>query len=647
MATIRTAIQLYDGVSGPLRSMEKALDICVESFENMKNASSSGIDTSKIQQARFELLKAGGQLETIENNIKNNAEKQKKWNNETKNGSAAVSDLMSKIGSLTAAIGSMAGIKKVLDLSDAMTQTTARLNLMNDGLQTTEQLQQMIFDAAQRSRGSYQATADLVSKIGITAKDAFGSNEELVAFAEQLNKQFVIAGASQEGMAAATLQLTQALGSGVLRGEELNSVFEQAPTIIQTIADYMGVPIGQIRNLAQEGQLSADIVKNALLSAADETNAKFENMPYTFSQVWTNIQNILLQAFQPILQIIGSGAQWIADNWSMLEPIFWGLAAAIGVLAAAFAIWKLVTIAQTIAQWALNSALLANPITWIIIIIAAIVGAIVIWINKMGGLKAAWLIVCNALLTAWDWVKIGFFTGVYWVINLWEKLQLAFKTVVTNILNFMGDLKTKVLVILQNMVNGAIGIINKFINVLNKIPGVSIDAIAEVTFGTTAQLENEAAKNARNSELQNFRNEIEANAAERDAALNQMKADARNAEAERQTEIKAAQTSVSENNNNNTTDFGNNLDGIYNNTADTAANTAAVADSMDTIEESLEYMLDVAEREAINRFTTAEITIEQNNNNNISSDMDIDGVMEKWNEDFIEILNTAAEGVHE
>ena len=646
MATIRTAIQLYDGFSPALRSMHKAMTTVISSFETLQNSSSNSIDTDSIAQARNELARAEVAFDQIEQEIRQADEQQKKFNQDIRNGGSAADAMFSKVKSLAAGMGVAFSAKKVIELADTMTQTTARLDLMNDGLQTTEELQNKIMASANRSRAAYQTTADAVAKMGVMAGDAFASNDEIIAFTELINKQFTIAGTSAAGIDAAMLQLTQAMASGVLRGEELNSVFEQAPTIIQSIADYLDVPIGNIRAMAQEGQITADIVKNAMFATADETNRKFESMPMTFAQVWTNLQNQLLQTFQPLIQMIGSAAQWISDNWATIEPVLLAVAAAVGVLAVAFGVWKLVTLAQTIAQWALNSALLASPITWIVLAIAAVVGAIVYWINKIGGLKVAWLTVCNAIMTAWDWVKIGFFTGVYWVIGLWEQMQLAFKTVATNIANFMGDMKANVLMILQNMINGAISIINDFISVLNKIPGVSIDAIAEVTFGTTAQMENEAAKSARNSELANYRSELEANAAARDASLNQMKADARQATADRQAEIAAAKVANAVDDS--ATTLGNSLDGVYQNTGDTAANTGSMADSMDISGEDLKYLRDIAEKDAINRYTIVDgITVTNNNTNNISSDMDIDGVMEKWNTDFTEVLETAAEGVHE
>ena len=646
MATIKTTLRMYDSVSPVMGSMIKVMNTTISHFEALNRASSDAIDTDSIAQARNELARAEVAFNQIQQEIRRADEQQKKFNQDIRNGGSAADAMFSKIKSMAAGMGVAFSAKKVIELADTMTQTTARLNLMNDGLQTTEELQNKIMASANRSRAAYQTTADAVAKMGVMAGDAFASNDEIIAFTELINKQFTIAGTSAAGIDAAMLQLTQAMASGVLRGEELNSIFEQAPTIIQSIADYLDVPIGNIRAMAQEGQITADIVKNAMFATADETNAKFESMPMTFAQVWTNLQNQLLQTFQPLIQMIGSAAQWISDNWATIEPILLAVAAAVGVLAVAFGVWKLVTLAQTIAQWALNSALLASPITWIVLAIAAVVGAIVYWINKIGGLRVAWLTVCNAIMTAWDWVKIGFFTGVYWVIGLWEQMQLAFKTVATNIANFMGDMKANVLMILQNMINSAISIINDFISVLNKIPGVSIDAIAEVTFGTTAQMENEAAKSARNNELANYRSELEANAAARDASLNQMKADARRATADRQAEIAAVKVANAVDDS--ATTLGNSLDGIYQNTGNTATNTGSMAESMDISGEDLKYLRDIAEREAINRYTIVDgITVTNNNTNNISSDMDIDGVMEKWNTDFTEVLETAAEGVHE
>lgn len=537
--------------------------------------------------------------------------------------------------------------RQILELADSMTTTRARLDLMNDGLQTTAELQDMIMESANRSRAAYSTTADAVSKMGIMAGDVFSSNEELIAFSELINKQFTIAGTSAAGIDAAMLQLTQAMSSGVLRGEELNSVFEQAPTIIQAIADYLGVPIGKIREMAAEGQITSTIVKNAMLASADEINAKFAAMPMTFSQVWTIAKNIALEAFTPVLTLIGQGAQWIYDNWSMIAPVFWGLAAAALGYAVALGI-------QTAATWIANGAaqaffttLLTNPLFWIALAIGVVVAAIYKWVQSVGGLKVAWLICVNAVLTAWDWVKIGFMTGVYFVMNLWNRLQLAFYTAGVNIQNFMGDMKAGVLTILQNMVNGAIDIINGFINTLNKIPGVSIDAIEKVTFGTTAQMENDAAKQARAADLAAYQDQINSQIAERDSALSAMKAEARAATAQREAEIAAAKAeSAAAGNGSAEPDwsaYANTDPGDIGN-VDRVGSVGSIDEDVNIADEDLKFLRDVAEMRYVQNFVTLTPTVAVDAK--ISEKVDVDEVVDKIERRLETEFEAAAEGVY-
>lgn len=537
--------------------------------------------------------------------------------------------------------------KQILNLADGMTTTRARLDLMNDGLQTTAELQDMIMESANRSRAAYSTTADAVAKMGIMAGDAFSSNEELIAFSELINKQFTIAGTSAAGIDAAMLQLTQAMSSGVLRGEELNSVFEQAPTIIQTIADYLGVPIGKIREMAAEGQITSTIVKNAMLASADEINAKFAAMPMTFSQVWTIAKNIALEAFTPVLTLIGQGAQWIYDNWSMIAPVFWGLAAAALGYAVALGI-------QTAATWIANGAaqaffttLLTNPLFWIALAIGVVVAAIYKWVQSVGGLKVAWLICVNAVLTAWDWVKIGFMTGVYFVMNLWNRLQLAFYTAGVNIQNFMGDMKAGVLMILQNMVNGAIDIINGFINLLNKIPGVSIDLIDQMTFGTTAQLENEANKQARAADLAAYQDQINSQIAERDAALDAMKSEARAATAQREAEIAAARAEAAAAGEGSTEPdwaaYANSGTGDIGNVGHVGS-VGSIDEDVNIAEEDLKFLRDVAEMRYVQNFVTLTPTVAVDAK--ISEKVDVDEVVSRIEDRLETEFEAAAEGVY-
>lgn len=559
---------------------------------------------------------------------------------QAEHGANRVKSVWSKMGGVIKSALAAFSVKKIVELADGMTTTRARLDLMNDGLQTTAELQDMIMKSANRSRAAYSTTADAVAKMGIMAGDAFSSNEELIAFSELINKQFTIAGTSAAGIDAAMLQLTQAMSSGVLRGEELNSVFEQAPTIIQTIADYLGVPIGKIREMAAEGQITSTIVKNAMLASADEINAKFAAMPMTFSQVWTIAKNIALEAFTPVLTLIGQGAQWIYDNWSMIAPVFWGLAAA--------------ALSYTAATWIANGAtqaffttLLTSSLFWIALAIGVVVAAIYKWVQSVGGLKVAWLICVNAVLTAWDWVKIGFLTGVYFVMNLWNRLQLAFYTASVNIQNFMGDMKAGVLTILQNMVNGAIDIINGFINTLNKIPGVSIDAIEKVTFGTTAQMENDAAKQARAADLAAYQDQINSQIAERDSALSAMKAEARAATAQREAEIAAAKAESAAAGNGSTepdwSAYANTDPGDIGN-VDRVGSVGSIDEDVNIADEDLKFLRDVAEMRYVQNFVTLTPTVAVDAK--ISEKVDVDEVVDKIERRLETEFEAAAEGVY-
>lgn len=633
MALIKSQLVLVDGMTAPLRSIHRAMNLALNSFESMQTASGRAVDTRSFQTAREELARMGAQLEEVEN--------------QTRRTGGAAESMKSKFMHAAAAVGAALSIKNIIGLADAMTQTEARLNLITGDLEKTAALQDQIMASANRSRASYQSTADAVAKMGIMAKDAFNNTDELVAFTELINKQFTIAGASAAGQEAAMMQLTQAMASGVLRGEELNSIFEQAPTIIQTIADYLGVSVGEIRAMAAEGQITAQVVKDAMLSSADEINAQFSAMPYTFSQVWTMMQNILLEAFGPLIQVIGAGAQWIYENWAAIEPVLVGVATAVAILTAAYLVHTAATWLQVEANRALIISLLSNPILWIAVAIGILVGMIYKWIQSVGGLRNAWNLCTLALIVGWNAVKLAFFVGVYWVMDLVAKLQLCWQKAGVAIANFMGNMKVSVLTILQNMINGAIDLINKFIGLLNKLPGVNIEAIEHVTFAATAAAENEAAKAARAEELANFEAELAAAKAGRDAHIDSLKAELNSSvsalqSANAQMKAEAAANNAAEQ---------MALDGIGQDLSgpggikDSAGSAAA---SLKETTEDLKYMRDLAEQEAINRFTTAEVKIDMSGmTNRIDSDMDLDGVLNTLTEGFAEALEVAAEGVHE
>ncbi|HFG9188325.1 TPA: tape measure protein, partial [Clostridioides difficile] len=300
MATIQTSIRIFDGMTPAFRHMNNAMNIVLSSFEQLQRTSSNAIDANSIRTAREELARAEAGFDRLEQQIRESDNQQRRLNEDINKGASSTDRLVGSAKKLAATYLGIRTLGGLGNLSDQMTSTNARLSMINDGQLSDGGLNKMIFQSAERSRASYLDTAKIVSRIGMNAGKAFSSTKEIVGFAEQLNKKFVIAGASTEEMNSALLQLTQGLGSGVLRGEELNAVFESAPNIIQSIADYLDVDIGKIRGMASEGMLTADIVKNSLLSAAEQTNAEFEKMPYTLGQIFTSVKNNAVMVFGAI-----------------------------------------------------------------------------------------------------------------------------------------------------------------------------------------------------------------------------------------------------------------------------------------------------------------------------------------------------------
>ncbi len=674
----------------------------------------SAMERMDISAANAAYQQLNSIMDSTERNIRDNLTAQEQFNQSVRSGQTAAGGLESSIKRYAAMLVSAATAGKAMNLADQVAQTTARLDLMNYGLDSTEQLQQKIYDSAQRSRGVYQTTADAVGKLGMQARNAFSSNDELIAFAEQINKTFVIAGTSAQGVDSVMLQLTQAMAAGKLQGEELNAVLDNAQPIVQNIADYMGVPAGEIKELASEGAISAEVIKNAMFAAAEETDERFAQMPTTFGQIANSIQNQALMAFQPALQQLSSVTQtegfsaltesitgvirtmasgavqaldmmgqaviFVQENWAWLGPIIAGVAAAVVAYKGVMIAYNIVqaitnglqaisaastalkagadiagaaaTTTATGAQVGLNMALLACPITWIVIVIMAVIAAIVVWINRIGGLKVAWLTCSNFVLTCLDKLKIGFMTAWANIQNGIDNMQYGFEAFKAAVLNTIGNLKVMGLTILQDFINGAIDRVNAFIAAVNSIAGTSIEAVAHVEFATNAAVEEQAKQQKRASELAALKDQNAADKKARQSEINQMELDAAQRAAERQANIAAAKAEKEEKKKKDSAGGGAggytpeapSLGDIAGNTGSTAANTAAMADSMDTIDTDLKYMRDAAEQEIINRFTLAELKVDINNNNTLKTQTDFNEVNRMLGEVTGEILATAAEG---
>lgn len=713
MATIKTAIALYDGVTAPLQAMHKAMNIVLNSFEAMQRASGNSVDVSSIQEAREELARAGAAFDSIEQNIRDAGNQQDRFNRRIRDGTTATDGLWSKLKGIAATVGGLAAAKKIIGISDDLASTRARLNLIVDDGGSVSELEKKIMASAQRSRAAYFDTASAIASLGSNAGAAFANTDEIIAFMEQINKQFTIGGASAQGQSAAMLQLTQAMAAGALRGEELNSILENAPGIARAIESYMGIAESSIKSYAEQGLITAEVVKNAMFAAADETNAKFESMPKTWAQIWTSMQNKALSIFNPILTKINqianseqftkvtdgiinglagiasvatvvldlliSGASLVVDNWSWLSPIILGVATALGVyygaqllangvglisqgihiamagakmiqLAATGALTE-ATAADTAAQYGLNAALYACPLVWIIILIIALVAlfyAAVAAVNHFAGTSvSATGLICGAFMAA-----LAFIGNIF--VALWNLVVDVFVMIynlVATVANFIGnvfndpvaavarlffDLADTVLSVLQALASAIDTIFGS--NLSGSVQGWrdSLGGWVDSTFGKGEEVMEKL--NAEDLHLGRFEYGAafdmgyEFGQGVEDtvgglfdfSAMDSLGADALDAYG-----------------------LGNTLDGIYGNTGDTAGNTAAMSDALDIAEEDLAYMRDIAEREAINRFTTAEIKVEQQNTNYISQDTDLDGIMDAWANDFATKLDVSEEGVHE
>lgn len=540
-------------------------------------------------------------------------------------------------------------INKVTDFLDNISQVRARLDLVNDGLRTTDQFQRMIMNSANKSRESYQATANMVASLNQRAGEAFASNEESVAFVETLNKSFVIDKANQEARASARESLIQAFDSGVLSGQQFNKVFEATPSVIQTISDYMGVSIEQAKKMALEGSITADIIKNAMLGASDDINKIFGEIPATFSELGGMFTDNLLGTFEPVIQLMGQGAVWLADNFDLVISVFYGLASAATTYALGLGIQAAASLAAKIAQDGLNLSLLANPIMWVALGIGVLVGAIYKWVQSVGGVEVAWRIAMNNILIVWEHLKIGFFTGVYWIINLWDKLKIGILSAVMGIQNFIDDMRANVLMILQDMVNKAINIINDFISKLNNIPGVAIETISNVTFGTNEKLRNEAQKSLRDAFVDAHRSRAELASAEREAKLRAMENEISTIAKNRQDDVDRLKAKAIAERDISATKNGNSggLDNTAHGMVEVPSNVARMANSMEASEEELKYLREAAEQEAVNRFTTAEIKVDMGGiTNQVNDERDLDGMVTYLEEKLYEAMVVAAEGGH-
>jgi tape measure domain-containing protein len=702
-----------DNANAELEQLRMQLNQAIQE-QNSLNQAMQNMDVSAANDAYLRLSQTVGNTERY---IRDNVDEQGRFNQEISAGTQQANELTNTIKRAVAAYVSIQSVGKALNISDELVQTTSRLNMMNDGVQTTAELVNMVYAAAQDARGSFSQMADVVARFGNNAKDAFSSSEEVVAFADLIQKQMTIAGASTQEAANAELQLSQALGSGVLRGDELNSIFEQAPNLIQNIADYLDVPIGKIREMAADGELSADVVKAAIFSAADDINSKFNEMPMTWGQMWQSMQNTALIAFQPVLQrlndlanseafqtfiqgaieamatlanillnifeLVGTVGGFIADNWSVISPIIYGVIAALAVYAAYLGIVKGIeiasaaataihsvamsakigvmaaltgqTMAATAAQMGYNGALYACPVVWIIVLIIALIAVI--------------MAVCSAIAKMTGIANSGFGVitgGVNVVIQFFKNLGLTVANIALGIGNAIAALASNMMTAFHNaicsvqswfynLLSTALSVIEGICSALNKLPFVEFDysGISSAADDYAAKA-SEAAGNK--EDYQSISDAFNEGFTTFDAFQDGWASDAFNAGAAWGDGIadKVSNFSLSDvfgqtdipNVGDYTSGFNDAIanSGVGDSIGNIDDNTGKIKDSLDVTEEDLKYLRDIAEQESINRFTTAEVTINQTNNNNVSSDTDLDGFITALDDAMGEAIDEVTNG---
>ena len=695
-----------DNANAELEQLRMQLNQAIQE-QNSLNQAMQNMDVSAANDAYLRLSQTVGNTERY---IRDNVDEQGRFNQEISAGTQQANELTNTIKRAVAAYVSIQSVGKALNISDELVQTTSRLNMMNDGVQTTAELVNMVYAAAQDARGSFSQMADVVARFGNNAKDAFSSSEEVVAFADLIQKQMTIAGASTQEAANAELQLSQALGSGVLRGDELNSIFEQAPNLIQNIADYLDVPIGKIREMAADGELSADVVKAAIFSAADDINSKFNEMPMTWGQMWQSMQNTALIAFQPVLQrlndlanseafqtfiqgaieamatlanillnvfeVAASVGAFIGDNWSTIAPIIYGVIAALGAYLAIMGIVNAITAISaaidatkaaadalaagqtflwTVQQYGLNAALAACPITWIIVLIIALIAII--------------FAVCNAIAKMTGIANSGFGVitgGVNVVIQFFKNLGLTVANIALGIGNAIAALASNMMTAFHNaicnvqswfynLLSTALSVIEGICAALNKLPFVEFDysGISSAADDYAAKA-SEAAGNK--EDYQSISDAFNEGFTTFDAFQDGWASDAFNAGAAWGDGIadKVSNFSLSDvfgqtdipNVGDYTSGFNDAIanSGVGDSIGNIDDNTGKIKDSLDVTEEDLKYLRDIAEQESINRFTTAEVTINQTNNNNVSSDTDLDGFITALDDAMGEAIDEVTNG---
>lgn len=712
MSAVSTAIRVQDQTSSVVQKMNRALMIVINTMEKLNRVSSDPIDMAGLNSARNGLAQVEVAMEDVTRSIRQAQEEQDRYGETVRRSEGDVGNLASKVGKLVATYATAQTAKAALDYSDELANTTARLSLMAREGENVSDINEKIYASANRARSAYDDTADMVAKLGVLAGNAFGSTDEVIMFAEQLNKNFKISGTETTGIQAAMLQLTQAMASGVLRGEEFNSIMEQAPTVIQTIADYMDVSTGQLKEMAGEGLVTAEVVKAALIGAAEETDAKFNSMTVTFSDVWNVFKNEAGHALDPVWQrlrqisdseglmafatnagrSIGTVANiiitvfdrtaqlggFIANNWAMIAPVIGAVLTIMALYNAALIVnntiqavsnmLKTVAAVQAVAhgsataaeaaattgltasQMAFNAALYACPLTWILVIIIAIIAAIFLVIAAINKATGSSISATGVIAGALAWVGTFLYNNflslldlVLGVINMVANQFISFANFLANV---MVDPVGAIIHLFGDMGDGVLGILETIASAIDKIFGSNLsDAVSGWRSSLSTKVDDLAEKYGNGKyekKIENIDLSSSTFGLERRDLTDAYNAGYSWGEGLGDKFNLDGLTGIGETGN------GLDYDALLSKVGDIGDNTKDIKNSVDVSEEDLKYLKELAERETINRFTTAEITVEMGGVvNNLGAGDDIDGFMDVLTDKLYETMSVASEGVHE
>ena len=683
MATIKQMFELIDGVSPQLNKISRAVDKTIGNFDRAAKAATgmesaaergaNGIRTA-AERSASPIQMLGGLVSGLNQKLRDagdGAFGKLKTGISGMVGQFALATIAAN--AFMSALSYISGIPdRLVRASDAYAGIQARLRMVAGGIQEAAELNDLIYASAQRARGSYEEMADSVSKIAMTAKKAFPDAREVVPFMEGIQKLFVIGGTAVEQQKNAMLQLTQALGSGKLQGDEFRSIAEAAPLIEQMVAKYMQIDPGKLKEISSEGKITADILKNAILTNLDRINEQFKNMPRTWEQNMQIIKNTAQRVFAPVFVEITALANSDAGQ-VFANTMVWGLHvaadAALGVinnikwlagvaqrtgsyigswLSAGFTVayqyldtfvaFAIAGLAIYAGYWIASNAALVTHISALIIAAttqavmntlgaayAAIMALIHIRTTLATAATAAWTLVTNGLSAAWRILNVTMYLnpigliiglvlvviGVFaaWVVHTYglrNALASAFSTmagIVANAVNFMID-----------RINNLIQLINKAAEGINGLFGTDIGMVGEISYrADPEQWSKDAGDFVQNFDIHNYIPGLSPEDMP-DASYNAT---------------------------------GTAFEDLGQSGKKTADNTGAIKDAMELSEEDLKYLREAAEQEAINKYTTATVQIDMGGiSNNISSDMDVDGMMTYMNDSLLQAMAAGAEGVH-